>query len=206
MEFENYVYNSDYQIDKIILFMSGELEPGNNRTIPHNLSFCPLPFGVYSYTPDFMECYPYVGIWSIRANRTDITLYNQQEDKIYYRVFGFAPASSINGYAPANSERSTGFIFNSDNNYTKLYMAGRTANTTQPETIYHRLGYKPQVMVWEVITGADGALDRAYQYYEQGSLTIPDWNDYIEITDQSIIFNRGFGSEDQFEYRIYYEP
>ena len=157
----DFLLNTDYEMDKIVFF-----EEGNFTTsidIPHNLSYTPLPFGIWSTNSNFSsvnilgwsgEVPAPPGVYqsplgvSCQADGTKIRLtargtYN--DETIYYRLYAFEP-SDVQAVAPSTSQNADTLIFNTDYNYRKLFNAGEFTLNNLEYT--HNLGYIPQVMAW----------------------------------------------------------
>lgn len=191
----DFLLNTDYEMDKIILYKTGEAPENENISIPHNLSFTPLMFGICSRTPDFAETYsiPMEAITS--DGQLDFDLWADDENiyiwyigtspKIYYRIYAFEPSNS-RAHTPHTSNNAHQFILNTDYNYCKLKEKGVVDTTNGPVTIDHNLNYIPQVLVWT----DDGAL-----------VNTNARSQYVTVTDQSItISTNGIA-----HYRIYYD-
>lgn len=157
---QDYLLNTDYEMDKIVLVKTGDFT--GSVSIPHNLGYEPLAFGVWSTSEDFSTSNslglalsssevgytPPLGV-NCRAfsDRIELTAtgQNHANTKIYYRLYAFEPSDSRN-QAPHTSTLANKFILNTDYNYRKLKKAGEF---TQSGDIYeHNLGYLPQVMAW----------------------------------------------------------
>lgn len=155
----DFLLNTDYEQDKLVLFKQGSFV--SSTTVPHNLAYAPLAFGVWSITPDFSSVNPigeadqgsepgYTPILSVEcsSNRNNISLVsagNTSSKTLYYRLYALQP-SDLNKTAPKTSLSAEDFILNTDYNYTKLKAKGEfTQNNQQYE---HGLGYIPQVMAW----------------------------------------------------------
>ena len=158
----DFLLNTDYELDKIILVKTGDFIQSAN--IKHGLSFTPLVFGVWSTDKDFTttntlgpvpEESPTPGAYTpplgvgCRANDNKIMFYTAGEGntttRVYYRLYAFAP-SKQNVNAPLTSSQAKQLILNTDYNYRKIKDQGEF---TQSNINYkHGLGYIPQVMAW----------------------------------------------------------
>lgn len=155
----DFVLNTDYEMDKIVLFKQGSFT--QSLQIPHGLSYTPLPFGVWSLDSDFNSTntisgidsnpeIPYTPMLSVSliANSTNLVLNsasNTNNAPIYYRIYAFEPSTSTKD-APSTSTNANKFILNSDYNYAKLLASGEF--TTTGQEYQHNLGYLPQVLAW----------------------------------------------------------
>ena len=67
-----FLLNTDYEMDKIIYFKEGKVNnPINNYetiSIPHNLGFAPLIFGVCSFNSSFTNTRSFPVDYSINSN------------------------------------------------------------------------------------------------------------------------------------------
>lgn len=201
----DFLLNTDYEMDKIILYKTGTLNKGDYYVqIPHNLSFKPLTFGVFSDSEDFSASFPIpysnitrqstlnVDAWS---DATDITLsYTNTAStpaKIYYRIYGFEPSDS-HAKVGATSKYANQIILNTDYNYCKLKEKG-VVDMPNNYTIQHNLGYIPQVLVWHESAGSITPVWVSYPY----TAYAPN----VKVTEQEVILN-GF---ERAHYRIYYD-
>ena len=155
----NFLLNTDYEMDKIILFKDGSFT--QSTEIAHNLSFIPLTFGVWSTDSDFTSTntiagldsnpvLPYTPLLSVElyASATKLKLEsagNTNNTPIYYRIYGIEPSGSTQT-APATNTSANKFILNTDYNYTKLMATGEF--TSAGQEYQHNLGYIPQVLTW----------------------------------------------------------
>lgn len=156
----DFLLNTDYELDKIILVKTGDFV--ETVDIPHDFSFIPLPFGVWSTDSSFSS----VNALGAFATSSDIahtpplgvvcTAYNDKitldargsgydSTRIYYRLYAFEPSDTTNTIAPT-SDLASKFILNTDYNYRKLKASGEF--TQDGQEYQHNLGYIPQVMVW----------------------------------------------------------
>lgn len=202
----DFYINTDYEMDKIILYKTGELNIGDYYvTIPHNLKFKPLIFGVFSEAQDFSSgTYPLPysnistqGSMSVDAWSDSTYIYLSYANtadtpsKLYYRIYGFEPSNSYATASPT-SKHANDFILNTDYNYCKLKEKGVIDYPTD-YTIQHKLGYIPQVLVWHETAGSIYPIWVSYPY-DSGMSN-------VKVTDQSVIIT---GME-RAHYRIYYD-
>lgn len=145
-------------------------------SVPHFLSFTPLCSGSWSLTPDFSVQYEY-GTGTFPSDNVGISPFNQLlslSDDIfgnfagagsvnvdivwinnssvpmtaYYRVFGFGPPDIPYRAAPTASGGDD-FVFNTDYNYTKLYVnSAQSVVAGNAYTTQTSLGYVSQVSLW----------------------------------------------------------
>jgi hypothetical protein len=136
---------------------------------------------------------------------------------VYVRLYGFPPAE-YTGYCPATAQSSKSLIFNTDDNYSPLIFEGTftTKSITQPSesvsleynittfyqkqidtgnslTVYHKLPYRPYVMLWgeqngETKLAAGATFDYWGGWYSQ---TFPD----CSYGDGDVFINLGDGYE-----------
>ena len=122
----DFLLNTDYEMDKIIYFKEGSIEPGNIQTFPSGFNFAPLLFGVCSYTSDFSDTYsfPYTlqtsnSSVSFRVSadivsyvvKVQYSVYPNTQQKMYYRLYGFEPSNS-SSKIPPTSNYAKNFILN----------------------------------------------------------------------------------------------
>ena len=211
----DFLLNTDYEMDKIVYFKSGEFT--GSTEFEHNLSFEPLLFGVWSTDSDFsspnalclqdrsmvpgavdplsLEAY-------VRGDNGHIRIYadgeNSGNTKIYYRVYAFEPNGS-RGVAPHTSNSAKQFVLNTDYNYRKLKASG--VFTTGGEEYAHNLGYIPHVEAWF-----------KWSSYLGGDLIQLNWASkfngiYITVTEDKIklapITNPNIF--DKVYWRVYYD-
>lgn len=208
----NFLYNSDYPLDKVVYLASGSLGAvsGSNYTVAHGLPFIPLVDLEWSYTSDFAVSYAsnmgdfpssnpaylFKMRLTLSADATNVTIYADGSNSpvaIYYRIFGFQPDDSDKAVASTVSSGDA-LALSTDYNYTKLYMAGHVAiGTGGTATITHNLGYYPQVQVWASSGGTTQLVDFSGD------------NDYhiIEITTTALIITLPSLSSGTYYYRIY---
>lgn len=166
----NFLLNTDHPLDKIVYMTSGSFTVSSSTskevTITHSLGFIPLVFGVWSLDSSFSNPqefdmlssdlyaadFPYVTWLESDVNSVYITFQNNSgaNKTMYYRIYAFEPSNSqsiINH--TSNIVDFSSYIINTDLKYLKLYMSGIKIVTSPTEYVYHNLGYRPAVMLWE---------------------------------------------------------
>ena len=222
MAIEDFVLNTDYPVDKVIYLLSGSFSlPGSTYpviNVPHNLPFPPLLGGSWSLTPDFLVCYE---LDSGPISFADTTFVNTQymgaaADStnvrinagnnvatgvtIYYRIYGLQPTGYPTADIPVLSASGDDFLLNTDYNLTKLFTAdvvSQPATTTPAATITvnHNIGYIPQVVVWEEVSGYIRPMTLADTFVIAASTT---------VTSTTVsFFTPEFSSAKKYHYRIY---
>ena len=209
----DFLLNTDYEMDKIIFFESGEFT--SSVTITHGLDFIPLPFGVWSTDENFSSTNPlgwrdsstepgYTPTLSVEcyANGTSIKLEaagNTNNTKLYYRVYGFEPTDSRKN-APRTSAKAKQMILNTDYNYCKLLKFGTFASDN--EEFSHNLGYIPQIMAWLKYDPALVGEDRIDLLDSSSDAT----NIGLKVTNNKLI-NRTMASGliEKIYWRVYYD-
>ena len=210
-----FLLNTNYEMDKIIYFKSGELELNTPIEFAHNLAFTPLLFGVCAFNSDFSDSrpIPYVEVfgggvgysctaisYSDKIHLEYSNLNQGPQPKMYYRIFGFEPSDSHSS-TPITNKYAKQFIINTDYNYCKLFKKGVIdCAEGATETVAHNLGYIPQTIIWQESNGAVVIPNRI-------SLPRPNYPatlQAIDVTDTAIVFHNG-PSECKYHYRIYYD-
>ena len=206
----DFLLNTDYEQDKIILFKQGSFT--NTTTIPHNLKYAPLAFGVWSTQPDFSSVNAigeidkgtepgYTPVLSVEclSDRDTIVLNsagNSSNKTLYYRIYAFEP-SDLNKPAPATSIFAEDFILNTDYNYSKLQKKGEFTQANQQYE--HGLGYIPQVMAWYLTTSNGKQVIRP----------LMDDNEYtgakITVTQRYIILGAMPSGATKVYWRVYFD-
>lgn len=217
----NFLLNSDYPLDKVIYRATGSFAIGAgfataSATIPHGLSFTPLPVLQWSTTSDFSVVYEagsgpapddiisnILGIaleCTADSNSIDIDAsnFNTSSYTIYYRVFCFMP-SDVNVDADPTQDEGDSFILNTDQNYAKLFDSGKLTLATTT-TVTHDLGYEPQVFMW--IEDGSGIIYTPFTALNNSSATSGDQQGY-KVTDTQIEFKELSPSYAFGHYRIY---
>lgn len=213
----DFLLNTDYEMDKIVYYKSGELLPNNGhsaQTIDNfNLGFIPLIFAVFSFDKDFTDTrmdfmYSINNDVTIIVNaysdsvRIDYWNTPNPNKKLYYRVYGFEPSNSRAsvGYTQKDAKE---FILNTDYNYCKLYKKGVVDSDT---TITHNLGYVPFVLAWEEdkwTNPAPGVITPCW--LSGGESPGTSWSvPSISVTDKTVKID-GIPTNGKVHYRIYYD-
>lgn len=228
----NFLINSDYPMDKVVYIETVSFSAktdGTYQTIAHGLDFVPLVSGSWSTSSDFSVNYDY-GTGTIPSSNLsfpfNLQLYiladatniyivpsnvSGSAQTVYCRIFAFEPSDS-NADVPHTASEGSSFIFNSDNNYTKLYLDDALTNVTSSytNTVVHSLGIVPQVNAWvtssSVLLGASFVFleDVTYPLYETSmSAGSPD-NVSVAVSTSSVTFTTGASSNaTRIDYRIY---
>lgn len=194
----DFLLNTDYEMDKIILFNQGEFT--NTIQFSHKLGFTPLIFGVWSTDADFYSVNPINGeidnsVLSVRgiANASNVTLTaggNSNNRLLRYRVYGLMP-SNINKAVQPTARFARKFAFNTDYNYCKLMRAG--IFTHSGEEFHHNLSYIPQVIAWSETNNGIRPLTQANEQTGTG----------LRVTGNRLIC--GSGVTNNIHWRIYYD-
>lgn len=208
----DFLLNTDYEMDKIVLFKSGSLT--STKDITHDLGYAPLAFGVWSTDSNFSSVNaigkqdyslgppgsytPYLCM-TCKSYSDKITLAatgNSGGTTLYYRLYAFEP-SDVAQNAPATSGDSNTLIFNSDYNYSKLLATG--VFTANNQEYAHNLGYIPQVMAWERVVAFSLNYITPTEGGNTTGLKVSVTNNKIKVTglDTSVI--------DKVYWRIYYD-
>ena len=143
----DFLLNTDYEMDKIIFFQEGKKPAGwSSHVIRHNVSFCPLAFGVWSTTKDFTEPHafsfteivdptqwqevlaPNVGLRTEYGDLEEEKYFyldatNAQDIDVWFRIYAFEPEYSHSNLASTAKNAKT-FILNTDYNYRKIAKTG----------------------------------------------------------------------------------
>lgn len=165
---KDFLLNTDYEMDKIILVKTGSFV--DSKDIQHGLNLAPLPFGIWSTDQNF-NIVNTIGVTDSSAEPgyspelgVTCTSYNDKitiqasgdgsaTTTIYYRLFAFESPNSTQDIA-GTSDLATEFVLNTDYNYRKLKASGTF--TQSGETFTHNLGYIPQIMAWADYSAALG--------------------------------------------------
>lgn len=165
----NFITNSDYDIDMVAKIISGSFKyegdpnsaynPIKNQIIKHNLNFTPLVSGFWSINPNFSPAYPFgyvnrllngsivFGIYGIGANSENIYIRaDASKSTYYYKIYCLVQNELTSKVAPAELSNFKKFIFNSDLNYLKIAKCGIVnlpAYGTDPRT-----GTDPGTRAW----------------------------------------------------------
>lgn len=170
---KSFLYTTDFPIDKIIYKDEGSFTINAldffDKVFAHNLPFAPLLLGTWSTTPDFSISYdfgsgplggnPFAINNSISANSSQVTISTTNNTNtsvtFYYKIYGFQPADQ-NLDVPYTSSSADTYTFNTDFNYSKLYLneiRSQPAGVNGIQNIVHNLGYRPQILCWQEISG-----------------------------------------------------
>ena len=233
---DDFLLNTDYEMDKIIYFKEGKFTPGQfgRVEIPHTLGIAPLITGVWSKYADFSEPHNFSGVSGIvdpssnsyvvdtvscasDDNKIALTQFSgpissQIHYDFYVRLMGFEPSGSHKNL-PKTSQNANKFILNTDYNYLKLYKAGAedvvdSGGMYQPITIQHDLGYHAQALFWVESFG----LNDFHEILPLNSVEMA--NIYVDkrgvesYTDKFIVYPPSgvYGTSHKIQYRIYYDP
>lgn len=169
----NFLFNSDYPMDQVVYLGSGQFS-GSGTSFAHNLGFTPLIVGTWSTSSTFLVSmeggFPGYEVFDptaeyviFGANSTNISInrLTSQTATRYFRIYGFMP-TNVNIDVAETASQSNNFIFNTDFNYTKIYLEDVAAPSSSATTINHNLGYRPQVSAW--IEQANGYTEAAPAY------------------------------------------
>lgn len=184
---DRFMFNSDYPMDKIVFFgygsttipaKSGDTWGSVTVTVPHNLSYVPLPQAVWATNADFTDTRGIdplpdkYGMYEVKANSTSITIrFTNGETSaktVYYRIYGLQPENATQE-AGKTSRQSSSLIFDTDKVYAPLIFSGIVTedldstniaqiNVTHGYKEYqgtagrviveHNLGVNPFVLYW----------------------------------------------------------
>lgn len=217
-----FLLNTEYPVDKIVYLKEGSFiasgasngpESASFHSFQHGLPFTPLLDGNWSFDADFTRTFelfhPLAGFLPGRqfmrcyADATKVefdfrnwSMTNRPDFRVYYRVYGFMPpdVSMETATDPTSSQSSNKFIFNTEQNYSKLFITGSIVIGSDGRgVINHNLGYLPQVDLWEV---SDGQIYKMSVGYG------------VRVTESQLIFeppSSGFFGPmtGKFYYRIY---
>lgn len=222
----DFLLNTDYEQDKIVLYLEGSMQPGAIQDLVHNLPFTPLIFGVCAYNEDFTDTksvpfrdkVKYSGTPPVETsavsfgvlaynNEPKLTLRYDNEDSsktLYFRLYAFEPSDS-KAKAPITARHTKKFLLNTDYNYCKLFKKG-IVDGNSDTVITHNLGYIPQVLAW-----LDGGTLLNYttpvtisSLGESSGTYVPTG---IEVTENTINFKYASNwlPDCKIHYRVYYD-
>lgn len=209
MALSDLLIDSRNPIDKVVGYDTGSfsITSGNTATpsFAHGLSYAPLYYIKWSTDPSFVVSYDQTGFvgmsdYSLAAqsDATNIYLFGLNLSlstvTLYYRILYFMP-SDVNVAADQTQSGLDDFILNSEYNYTKLIISGKTAS--QNETINHNLGFYPQVEVWYERVSDSRII------YNTGNLPDGTWVPVASITTSQLILSDSTGTAARWHYRIY---
>lgn len=210
-------------MDKIVYFKEGKVNnPAgqyNTTTIPHNLGFAPLLFGLCSLNSDFTNTrsLPFIDtanpngsfLFGADSSKNNIILTIEDVNgrlpsTLYYRLYGFEPTTSA-AKVGATSKYAKNFILNTDYNYCKLYKKG-TVRGDIDSSLTHNLGYIPQFLAWIEYTDAFGdiittAIDNTI-INSDGSL---HYGIFVNSNKINFKFSNFGVNGAKVHYRIYYD-
>lgn len=207
----DFLLNTDYEMDKIVYYASGEIMPTGNTyeyVEEFNLGFIPLFFATLSFTEDFsdtrmsstisedgtiIQMQSYSDGIAIRYENP-----NNPNQKLYYRIYAFEPSDSTASVGKTQKDAKQ-FILNTDYNYCKLYKKGISTSDT---TINHSLGYVPFVLAWSEnkwTNPAPGVITPCW-FSGAESSNIPS----VSVTSSSVTIS-GVPANGKVHYRIYYD-
>lgn len=214
---KDFLLNTDYEMDKIVLFYEGELSPssagsGYEQTISHGLGFTPLVFGVCAFNSDFSDArsLPYMELTqdnaitvSVEATQSTIKVsygnYESTPAKAYYRIYAFEPDGSA-ADVPPTADNASEFVLNTDYNYCKLFKTG-VVDGNSDTTISHGLGYLPFTLAWQ--ESSNGLVE---------PIELNNWSDPItnlpygvRVGSQDVLFKYSGQGLSKIHYRIYYD-
>lgn len=237
-DIRKFLMSSDQQMDKIIYFEERLITVSNKQdsiNFSVGLPFCPLVFGVWSTTPDFTVCQPFIqgGIMSARtfdfvidsvslhvfaingAPQIQLDNFFTSVHNYYVRIYGFMPTDQ-DFPASVTSIQAQKMILSSDFNYRKLALAGVMPFTVDmmtgqasSVTINHNLGYLPQIMAWLETSDSNSPVDKditPFEFSQRGSNVAPYGN--ITLNNNSVIITPlagQWGNIHKIHYRIYHD-
>lgn len=211
---DKFLFTTDYPMDQIVYLKEASytIGTGIDITIPHGLPFTPLPMLQWSLNSDFSVAYedntgPFPGnytffrvLLAIEANSTNFIIRGGNGSDApqtgYIRIFGFQPSDS-NAEIPSTVSSGDKFILNTDYNYMKLAVAGKTGSiaANSSTTVTHNLGFIPHVLTWVEYTGT---------IYP--SIAMPRYNCTVEPTATTLeVRNEDTIESHVVHYRIYYD-
>ncbi len=206
----DFLLNTDYEMDKIVYYKSGEIMPSDNEIYVDNfdLGFIPLVFATLSYTEDFSDTKMSSTIAEdgttiiLQAYSDGVTIQyknpNNPNQKLYYRIYGFEPSNSTASVGKTQKDAKQ-FILNTDYNYCKLYKKGiATSNIIIP----HNLGYVPLVLAWQENKWNNPAPGIVTPCWFSGA---EDSNIASVSVTSSEVQISGIPTNAKVHYRIYYE-
>lgn len=221
----DFLLNTDYGMDKIIVAKEGKIMPNETKLIPHGLPFTPLMFGCCSFNGDdsdsrsipfsddfFVTTSSGGGMISARvsitvaADATNIELvyHNEQANPqpLAYRLYGFEPPQ-INAKVAGTSKQARKFNLDTDRNYLKIYKVGKVRFGQKVE-IVHNFGYIPQIMAW--FSWGNFAPGRIQQHTSDNMTSLYP---AIKVTTEKVIIDMTQFSpalaNAEYYYRIYYD-
>lgn len=213
----NFIVSSDYPMDYIIWNTVGDAQADAHEhktiSIPHNLGFAPLLFGMYSqdngqtWTPFGPEADGfYISLVSDSQNTGIEILARSNPVSIKYKIWAYAQADINAVFDTINSEDN--FVINSDYNYSKLFSAGAwDAEESENAIIFqHNLGYVPQIVVWyefqngKIYDGFSNISDDT-SVQDQQAISVDNNNVYASFSTLDI--GGDYGILTKVHYRVY---
>lgn len=213
----NFLVTSDYPMDFIVWSTTGTFSVGSYEqktiSIPHELPFTPLAFGMYSsdsgdtWQPFASEASGFFTLMESDPTNIDISILTLSSSvDIEYKIWAYNPANmSTKLVIPDVTDN---FHMNTDYNYSKFVYAGVwDASIGNESIIYsHNLGYIPQSIMW--FENTDG---RVYEGFSSvSSDTSKQYTGYVSIDESSMrarfsSLNLGedYGTLSKIHYRIY---
>lgn len=221
---QDFLLNTDYEIDKIILVKEGQMDGPGTTQVPHNMPFRPLVFGLCSFNSNYNTPNPtpynqdpeYIGSPTpvinyrvsfdahVEGNNIVITYINSNSSStpIYYRLYAFEP-SDLNEKISPTKGNTILFDMDTDNDYRKLYKKGQV-EIGRTLTLQHDFGYTPQVMIWyDLPAYGQGYTTNNFSVTDAsaGQLYVSDRELKIQYpAQQGAIYNNA-----KIYYRIYYD-
>lgn len=221
----DFLLNTDYEMDKIIVAKEGKIMPNETKRIKHGLPFTPLVFGCCSFNGDmndsrsipfsddfFVTTSSGGGSISARVYVTamadgtylELTYHNEQSNPqpLGYRLYAFEPPQT-NARIAGTSKLAKAFNLDTDNNYLKIYKNGKVRYGQKVE-IKHNLGYIPQIMAW--FSWGNFAPGRVQQHTSDN---MTDSHPNIQVTTDKVVIDMTQFSpalaNAEYYYRIYYD-
>lgn len=236
-DISKFIKNSDYPQDMVIYLKSDSFvvpnpTAGYYYSVAHGLSFTPLVGGSWSTISDFSVSYdfgsgtipssnpsvsPFNTYLEILADATNVyivpTNVSGASQTVYVRITGLEPADSASELTATESQGDS-FVFNSNNNYTKLfesdYLVGVTPSTTNSVT--HNLGVYPQVSAWatstsrSLVAGSVFLANVRYPIYSTSfNAGVPDDISVSVWTNRVDFVTGAFSNVNRIDHRIYYD-
>lgn len=215
----NFLYTTDYPLDKIIYMKTGSFIVGAmdtvDHSIAHGLPFTPLLDGTWSTDPSFSLSYDmdtgvpttapefiFDVVASTFASSTDSIVSAQNGTgssvTVYYRIFGLEPSNS-NLDVSFTSSVADNLVFNTDLNYTKLYKADIVTTTS---VIDHGLGHRPQVNMWAEDPTGSGSIRKINQN-DSTTTSVGYFSTVVSTINVTITFSPFAPVGTKAHYRIY---
>lgn len=229
MDQKDFIFNSDYPVDKIVWLEQGTAttDAGGviRKTIPHNLLATPFVKGVYSYD-DWQTTWMFGSVKIVElaydvyselgADDTNvyvsIDLFNTAtgtplaNTTVKYKIWGVWNESdtySTEAQATAG-QGSTKFLFNTDYNYPRLVMEGYL---DKGKTAAYNLDNIPYCDLWayqNMIIDLNNTTKKVWMNWRRdGFGIIYDDLEYITITTTGITLRNASQSPDKIYYRVY---